>query len=162
MIHKAYYTSPIGVLEIIASQKGIKEIYFRDKMNETLAPLGGNPHLQLCVKELDEYFTGARKKFNVSLDMTGTEFQKLVWKQLQMIPYGQTISYLVLAKKLDNQAAVRAVASANGKNKIPVIIPCHRVIGKNGNLVGYAGGLDKKAYLLELEKALINQQLSIF
>ena len=105
-------------------------------------------------KELDEYFRGERKKFDIPLLMLGSEFQKSVWKALLLIPYGQTASYLKLSKAIGNEKAVRAVANANGANAISIIIPCHRIIGSDGKLTGYAGGLPLKKKLLELENNL--------
>lgn len=103
-------------------------------------------------KQLEEYFNGKRKEFNLPLNPRGTEFMKKVWKELQKIPYGETKSYKELAEKIDNPKAVRAVGMANNKNPIPIFIPCHRVIGSNGKLIGYALGLDMKQWLLNLEK----------
>jgi methylated-DNA-[protein]-cysteine S-methyltransferase len=103
-------------------------------------------------KELDEYFAGKLKKFSIRLAFKGTPFQNAVWKQLTRIPYGETISYLELANRIDNPKAVRAVGMANGANPIAIIVPCHRVIGSNGSLTGFGGGLPTKRALLELEK----------
>jgi methylated-DNA-[protein]-cysteine S-methyltransferase len=103
-------------------------------------------------KELDSYFAGRLKKFSTRLAFNGTAFQNAVWKQLTRIPYGETISYLDLAKRIDNPKAVRAVGMANGANPIAIIVPCHRVIGSNGSLTGFGGGLPNKRALLELEK----------
>ena len=102
-------------------------------------------------QQLDEYFSGERTCFDLELELSGTDFQKQVWLELARIPYGRTISYGELARRIGNPKASRAVGLANGKNPIPIIIPCHRVIGKNGKLTGFGGGLDVKAYLLELE-----------
>jgi methylated-DNA-[protein]-cysteine S-methyltransferase len=104
------------------------------------------------ITQLDEYFSGQRKIFNIPLSANGTEFQIKVWQALTTIPYGQTWSYQDLANAINNPKAVRAVGLANGKNPISIIVPCHRVIGKNGKLTGYAGGVERKAQLLELEK----------
>ena len=111
-----------------------------------------DPFLQNVKKQLEEYFSGKRKKFDISLAPSGTLFQKSVWQALQKIPYGQTVSYKNVAEKINNPKAIRAVGMANNRNPIAIIIPCHRVIGSNGNLVGYAGGLKLKQKLLELEK----------
>ncbi len=105
-------------------------------------------------KELDEYFAGKRRGFSLSFDLQGTVFQRAVWSALTQIPYGQTATYATLAKSIDRPRAVRAVGAANGANPIPIIIPCHRVIGTDGSLTGYAGGLSLKRWLLELEGAL--------
>ena len=109
-----------------------------------------------CKKQLDEYFSMNRKEFDIPLLLVGSDFQKSVWDALLKIPYGKTSSYLDLAKKIDNEKAVRAVANANGANCIAIIVPCHRVIGSDGSLTGYAGGLDLKKKLLELENNLFN------
>lgn len=109
--------------------------------------------LQKVIDELDEYFLGRRRDFTMALNPHGTPFQLQVWKALTGIPYGETISYLELAVRIGNPAAVRAVGAANGANPIPVIIPCHRVIGSSGKLVGYGGGLDRKETLLSIERS---------
>ncbi|MCW9027107.1 MAG: methylated-DNA--[protein]-cysteine S-methyltransferase [Thiovulaceae bacterium] len=109
-----------------------------------------------CKKQLDEYFNKERKNFDIPLLLVGSDFQKNVWDALIKIPYGKTSSYLELAKNIDNEKAVRAVANANGANCIAIIIPCHRVIGSDGSLTGYAGGLATKKKLLELENNLFN------
>jgi methylated-DNA-[protein]-cysteine S-methyltransferase len=110
-------------------------------------------------KQLDEYLNGDRKEFNLPLLMVGTDFQKSVWKALMKVPYGSTSTYLQIAKNIDNENAVRAVGSANGANAISLIIPCHRIIGNNGQLVGYGGGLSVKKLLLNLEQKKINLKL---
>lgn len=110
--------------------------------------------LKQAVKELNEYFAGKRKKFDVPLNPAGTEFQKAVWKELSRIPYGETISYQELALRINKPKAVRAVGAANGKNPLWMIVPCHRVIGKNGSMTGYAGGISLKKKLLLLESGL--------
>ncbi|MCO5229851.1 MAG: methylated-DNA--[protein]-cysteine S-methyltransferase [Chitinophagales bacterium] len=115
--------------------------------------------LQKVKSQLDEYFKKKRFSFEIPLLLAGTDFQKKVWEELIKIPYGKTISYIELSRKLSNEKAIRAVASANGANAISIIIPCHRVIGANGNLVGYAGGLYAKKKLLELEQAYFQTQL---
>ncbi len=111
-------------------------------------------------KQLQEYLAGERQNFDIPLLLVGTEFQKQVWQQLQQIPFGKTKSYLQLARDLNNEKAVRAVATANGANAISILIPCHRIIGSNGKLVGYAGGLETKRKLLELEGS--GEQLTLF
>ena len=116
--------------------------------------------IQKAEKQLQEYLAGERKHFDVPLLLAGTNFQKQVWLQLQQLPFGKTKSYLQLARELNNEKAVRALASANGANAISIIIPCHRIIGSNGKLVGYAGGLDTKRKLLELEGS--GEQLTLF
>ena len=115
--------------------------------------------LRDCVIQLKEYFQGTRNQFSLTLNPKGTDFQKKVWNELQKIPYGKTITYLDLAKKLGNVKSIRAAANANGKNPIWIVIPCHRVIGADGSLVGYAGGLLRKKWLLDHESPYIQQSL---
>ena len=112
--------------------------------------------LSMAIIQLDEYFQGKRTTFSLPFKLTGTPFQLAVWKELQNIPYGQTTSYKEIAQKINKPKAYRAVGMANNKNPLPIIIPCHRVIGSNGKLIGYAGGLKLKNYLLELEKSHTN------
>lgn len=114
---------------------------------------------QKTIVELEEYFNQQRKKFTLPLTLVGTDFQKTVWDALLQIPYGKTMSYLKLAQKMDNESAIRAIASANGANAISIIIPCHRIIGSNQALVGYAGGIGVKKKLLQLENALPQLQM---
>jgi len=125
-------------------QKGLKAEYVEQS----------SAVIEETIKEMKEYFAGERKDFDIPLLMVGTDFQKSVWEGLMGIPYGTTMSYLDLAKSIGNEKAVRAVASANGANAISILIPCHRIIGSNGDLVGYAGGLPAKKKLLELENNL--------
>jgi methylated-DNA-[protein]-cysteine S-methyltransferase len=154
---EAYLKSPIGHLRIIANEAYITQVLFSDEYFKVdLIP----DHLKLCLLQLDEYFKGERKVFTVPVNPDGTEFQGRVWNQLRKISYGKTISYIELARQLGDEKAVRAVGTANGQNPIPIIIPCHRVIGNDGSLTGYAGGLLKKQWLLEHEGAI--QQRSLF
>lgn len=146
--------SLIGDLYLVASEKGLKGVYwqkqpyqFHDYKNEKI-----NYILSQTEKQLSEYFSGHRREFNLDLDMVGTSFQKKVWNQLLKIPYGTTFSYLEISKQIDNEKAFRAVGNANGKNPFSIIIPCHRVIASDGSLGGYAGGVDRKIKLLNLEK----------
>lgn len=155
-IYTTYYNSPCGPLEICAGNAGITSVYFVSKKSKKIYP---NNILLDCVKQLDEYFKKKRKMFSVPLDLQGTEFQKRVWNELLNIPFGKTISYLQLAIRLGDKKIIRAVGGANGRNPVSVIVPCHRVIGANGDLVGYGGGLDKKKWLLEHEGVLIQQEL---
>ena len=143
------HNSVIGKLYITAKEGVLTGIY-HSKQN---APLIKSPNLviQKACKQLDEYFEGKRKKFDLKLKFEGTNFQKIVWMELAKIPYAKTISYSELAHKIKNPKAVRAVGSANGKNPFSIIIPCHRVIAKDGSLGGYAGGLKKKTALLKIE-----------
>jgi methylated-DNA-[protein]-cysteine S-methyltransferase len=148
-LHYSCLTTPLGLLEICASELGIRSIHFREK---ALHPESKNNHIEMALSQLISYFAGQTNGFDLLLDAQGTEFQKQVWHQLYQIPYGQTCSYSDIAKRLNNKKAVRAVGAANGKNPISIVVPCHRVIGANGTLTGYAGGLERKAWLLRLEK----------
>lgn len=121
-----------------------------------------SPIIEMTKKQLNEYFEGSRTTFNIPLLFVGTDFQQSVWNALIQIPLGKTASYLALSKQLNNEKAIRAVAAANGANAISIIVPCHRIIGSDGSLIGYAGGLPAKKKLLELENALGNEQLSLF
>lgn len=114
------------------------------------------------IQQIEEYTSGNREIFHIELALAGTKFQKKVWNELTKIPYGKTASYLALSQKLENEKAIRAVASANGANAISIIIPCHRIIGSDGSLVGYAGGLPAKKKLLELENKDLARQMSLF
>lgn len=117
---------------------------------------------ELAKKQLQEYFDGQRRSFELDLLLVGSPFQKKVWEELQNIPFGETISYLELSKKLGNEKAIRAVASANGANAISIVVPCHRVIGSDGQMTGYAGGILAKERLLQIEGVLINGQTRLF
>jgi methylated-DNA-[protein]-cysteine S-methyltransferase len=148
--------SPVGELKLIATDKGLAAILWENDPpgRVRLAPLVENanhPVLLAVERELAEYFAGQRTSFSVALDAAGTEFQTKVWRALSEIPFGETRSYLDIAKQVGNAKAVRAVGAANGKNPISIIVPCHRVIGASGKLVGFAGGLGTKQKLLMLE-----------
>jgi methylated-DNA-[protein]-cysteine S-methyltransferase len=148
-LYTAYYSSPIGLLKLQCSDKYIKTVSFSDAEGD----IQNDEHklLQSCAKQLDEYFAGKRKQFTLPLNQDGTEFQTKIWDLLYKIPYGKTISYNDVAKQYGDPKAVRAVASANGKNNICIIVPCHRVIGSDHSLVGYGGGLWRKKWLLDHE-----------
>jgi len=148
--------SPVGELKLVASDHGLVAILWendnprRVRLGE-LVEDGNHPVLRETERQLKEYFAGRRKSFSLKLDMRGTEFQNNVWEALLAIPFGETRSYGQLAKQLGNPKATRAVGAANGRNPISIVVPCHRVIGSSGKLTGFAGGLNTKAYLLELE-----------
>ena len=154
MIHYTYFDSPIGKLMLYGDTclKGL--IFPQGKTSQEpepqwqFDPAGFSP----AKEQLDLYFKGRLKAFDLELDLQGTDFQRRVWRQLMCIPYGQTINYGELAVRIGNPKAVRAVGLANGKNPIPVIVPCHRVIGKNGSLTGFGGGISVKRFLLDLEQ----------
>ncbi len=147
----SYLESPCGLIKIIATDTKLEEIRFLNHIEQDFT--NENEITKKFSKELSEYFFQRRKTFSMDLILKGTEFQKEVWNALMEIPYGEVITYKDLAEKIDNPKAYRAVGNANNKNKIPIIIPCHRVIGSKGNLVGYAGGIDLKYFLIEHEKA---------
>lgn len=146
-----YYETEIGRIGIVEDGIGITNLYFGEialkEVNMIETPL-----LKQANQQLKEYFSGEREIFNLPVDPKGTEFQQKVWMALQEIPYGHTCSYKEIAVKVGNEKACRAVGMANNKNPIAILIPCHRVIGANGKLVGYAGGLDIKEKLLQLER----------
>ena len=142
--------SPIGILSIACENDFLTDVVFGADFPDGIK--GDSPLLDNAVSQLNEYFAGTRKTFDLPLYFKGTEFQKRVWHELSKIPYGETISYKDLAERTGNIKACRAVGMANNKNPIPIIIPCHRVIGANGKLIGYASGLEIKKQLLELEQ----------
>lgn len=150
------YPSPVGALTLIASDKGLSAILWEnDKPGRVrLSPLTRDDQHAILLeteKQLQDYFAGKLKRFTVTLDFKGTDFQKQVWQQLLQIPFGETRSYGQIAHLIGNPKAMRAVGAANGKNPISIIAPCHRVIGSNGALTGFAGGLETKDFLLKLE-----------
>ncbi|QTL38153.1 methylated-DNA--[protein]-cysteine S-methyltransferase [Pseudoalteromonas viridis] len=140
--------SPVGDITIQSSEKGLSYVGFAPKSQY---PEGSNTHLQRACAQLTEYFDGQRTSFDVALDTQGTPFQQSVWQLLCQIPFGETNTYGWMANMLNNPKAVRAVGSANGQNPISIIVPCHRIIGANGKLTGYAGGLVRKSWLLAHE-----------
>ena len=147
-----FYNTKIGKLGIREDGKNITHIYLRDKdIDEDKVVIEESDLIKRAYIQIDEYIKGKRKIFDLPLNPNGTEFQKKVWKALTEIPYGETTSHKDIAVTLGNEKACRAVGMANNKNPIPIIIPCHRVIGANKKLVGYAGGLDLKKMLLNLE-----------
>ena len=145
-------------LEISADENAITSVSF---LNEKPLVIYQNKNelINDCIKQLKEYFSGTRKIFQLNLNPAGTDFQKRVWNELLHIPFGKTTTYLAMARKLGDEKVIRAAASANGKNPIAIIIPCHRVIGSDGSLVGYAGGMERKRKLLALEQGVF--QLSL-
>lgn len=153
-----YYSSPVGDLMITSLGDKITGVsFFASERSEPSV----TPVIEQCLAELEEYFLRGRKFFNVELHLSGSVFQNKVWNELLTIPYGKTISYLELALRIGDINSMRAVGLANGQNPIAILVPCHRVIGKNGDLVGYAGGMDKKIWLLQHEGAFA-EQLKLF
>ena len=149
--------TPLGIAEIIGDIHGLNSISVLNS-NEAVSNIIPD-ELQDCVYQLQEYFQGERKTFNLNLNPQGTNFQKKVWGALLTIPYGKTMSYLNLSKQLGDVKAIRAVANANGKNPLWIIVPCHRIIGSDGSLTGYAGGLSRKQWLLDHESPYKQQSL---
>ena len=145
-----YCKSQIGQIKLTASSKAITSILFVFE-NTGMEPENSNSVLNRCREQLNEYFAGKRKKFDINIEQEGTEFQNKVWSELIKIPFGKTVAYNNIAKKLGNTKSIRAVGAANGKNQISIIVPCHRVIGSDGSLTGYAGGLWRKEWLLKHE-----------
>jgi len=156
-----YLETPIGIAKIVGDDNGVAEISVLD--DDTSTPLSVQneiPECLLdCVIQLKEYFNNTRKEFDLKLNPRGTDFQQSVWKELLNIPFGKTRSYLEQTKKIGDVKAIRAVASANGKNPLWIVIPCHRVIGSDGSLTGYAGGIWRKKWLLEHESGVVQQTL---
>ena len=157
MIESALIYTPLGMAQIEGDELGIKAISVLDvhKEETKLIPKG----LEKAANQLKEYFAGQRQEFNLDLNPKGTPFQKKVWAELLNIPFGKTLSYLELSKKLGDVKAIRAVAAANGKNPLWIVVPCHRVIGSDGSLTGYAGGLHRKKWLLNHESPVKQQSL---
>jgi methylated-DNA-[protein]-cysteine S-methyltransferase len=157
-IHIAHLKTPLGIAEIHGNEAGISKILIT---GETSVPSEEIPEeLKDAVLQLEAYFKGELKEFSLKLNPEGTPFQKKVWEALKEIPYGETCSYLELSKNLEDVKAIRAVAAANGKNPLWIVIPCHRVIGSDGSLTGYAGGLWRKKWLLDFENP--PNQLQLF
>jgi len=153
----AYYKTPIGIAKIVGDKNGICAVTV---LVETIEINEEIPNcLKDCVQQLDEYFKGNRTTFNLKLNPKGTDFQQKVWSELLQVPYGKTRTYMEQSKILGDVKAIRAVASANGKNPLWIIIPCHRIIGSNGSLTGYAGGIWRKKWLLEHENPSMQQSL---
>jgi len=139
--------TPLGKMEITATENAVTSIYFVDTTQE----LNANEITDQTKRQLQEYFEGERETFDLPLDATGTDFQKQVWQALTRIEYGKTGSYSDIARMISNPKAVRAVGAANGKNPMTIVVPCHRIIGSNGSLTGYASGTERKAWLLNHE-----------
>lgn len=160
MTNYTFYHSPVGILILVADERGLLEIRFSKDDKDAWAQLepdwvADNAVFGQCTRQLDAYFAGELTEFDLPLVYSGTEFQQQVMHALEEIPYGQTCSYSELAKKVGRDGAARAVGSANRRNPLPIIVPCHRVIGANGDLTGFAGGLDIKRKLLAIEGASI-------
>jgi len=157
-IYVQYIQTPVGLHEISADDTSITSVYFANEKTKKENP---SSLTNLCATQLKDFFDGKRNDFTLPLRPAGTTFQIQVWNELQKIPFGKTISYKELAKRLGDEKKIRAAGTANGRNPIPIIIPCHRVIGSDGSLVGYGGGLDKKKWLLEFESGNKQAQLAL-
>jgi methylated-DNA-[protein]-cysteine S-methyltransferase len=165
----AYYNSPIGTISIKSYGDSIAEILFVNSWkgntvneDEVDYAVPVSPVIKKCIRQLGEYFAGKRKKFDLRLTFSGSTFQREVWNELLNIPYGKNISYLGLSKRIDNVKAIRAVGTANGCNKICIVVPCHRVIGSDGSLVGYGGDLWRKKWLLDHEAKVAHGVRELF
>ena len=160
-----YYQSPVGLLKIAGTDQYVSEVKFMDEP-ETVSPAAGNENLPpmaiQAVEQLIEYFHGNRRFFELPISQEGTPFQQKVWAELMSIPFGKTISYLELSRRLGDPKVIRAAAAANGKNNVAIIVPCHRVIGSNNQLVGYAGGLPRKKWLLQHENKIAHGVQTLF
>ncbi|MDR1583825.1 MAG: methylated-DNA--[protein]-cysteine S-methyltransferase [Prevotellaceae bacterium] len=154
MLYTIHTQSPLGTVEIKADDKyvtSIRLIKSADNISPEKKPDEVAEHIRQCISELKEYFAGVRTHFTVPIKQSGTDFQQKVWQQLLKIPYGTTISYLEMARRLGNPKLTRAVGGANHNNKLWIVVPCHRVIGADGSLTGYAGGIECKQWLLQHE-----------
>lgn len=169
MNESIFYNSPIGILQITNTGDAISEVSFVDTEKKKRIDTTGITYslpcsaiVRNCIEQLEDYFEGKDLTFNLQLSQEGTPFQQSVWTELQKIRYGNTVSYLHLSKVLGNVKAIRAVGTANGKNNIAIIVPCHRVIGSNGSLVGYVGDLWRKKWLLQHEARHANGVQTLF
>jgi methylated-DNA-[protein]-cysteine S-methyltransferase len=158
MKYTACLSSPLGWLHITASDLGVERIDMKD---EGVAHHDDHFIVHECLRQLNEYFEGKREKFTVPIHLQGTHFQLNVWEELMKIPFAKTYCYEDIARRLGDVKVIRAAATANGRNPLPIIVPCHRVIGKNGTLTGYSGGLHRKKWLLDFELRLIAPELII-
>lgn len=153
-LYYGYYKSPIGNLRIVVDENSLVALDFNEDEKKQSDE---HSYIKEVKSQLDEYFKGKRELFDLNIKINGTDFQNKVWNELTKIPYGETISYKELATRIGNDKACRAVGNANNKNKISIVIPCHRVVGSNKKLVGYAGGLEKKEWLINHENKVTNE-----
>ena len=162
--YTACYKSPIGYISITSDDQYITELTFTDEDKTDLLAKDSEKLiiLEQCLKQLDEFFKGERKEFTIAVNQNGTAFQQRVWKEVATLPFGKTVSYLALSKQLGDAKAIRAVAAGNGKNKVGILVPCHRVIGSNQSLVGYAWGTWRKQWLLQHEARYANGVQTLF
>jgi len=158
-----YYQSPVGLLQIAGTGQFISEVTFIDEPEKITAGTDALPPMAIqAVEQLIEYFHGQRRFFELPISQQGTGFQQKVWSELMNIPFGKTISYLELSRRLGDPKVIRAAAAANGRNNVAIIVPCHRVIGSNNQLVGYAGGLPRKKWLLQHENKIAHGVQTLF
>jgi methylated-DNA-[protein]-cysteine S-methyltransferase len=160
-----YYQSPVGLLQIAGTNQYISEVKFMDEPEQVTANTKNTampPMAIQAVEQLIEYFHGQRRFFELPISQEGTVFQQKVWSELMNIPFGKTISYLELSRRLGDPLVIRAAAAANGRNNVAIIVPCHRVIGSNSQLVGYAGGLPRKKWLLQHENKIAHGVQTLF
>lgn len=157
--------SPVGVLTLVVSDAGLRAVLWADDQRVVFdvepVPSDHHPLLDEAARQLEEYFAGERTTFDLPLDLRGTEFQVSVWESLATIPYGETSTYGVQADRIGRPSAVRAVGAANGRNPVSIVLPCHRIVGKDGSLTGFAGGLEAKRFLLDLEARTAQAQLPL-
>ncbi len=162
-IYYTYYESPIGILKMGGTDTYITELSFVDSSKQLAhGEPGVSEIMHICTEQLIEFFNGNRRNFDIPVYQPGTEFQQRVWAELLTINYGRTISYMDMAKRLGDPKCIRAAASTNGRNRIAIIVPCHRVIGTNAALTGYAGGLWRKKWLLDLEFKVAHGVMTLF
>jgi methylated-DNA-[protein]-cysteine S-methyltransferase len=164
-LYRSTIPSPVGDLTLVASDAGLRAVMFHADENVDRVRIGrdgtdvvddpDHPVIHQAATELAEYFAGDRTDFDVAVDAVGTEFQRTAWTALRAIPFGATASYAQQARRIGKPSAVRAVGAANGRNPVAIIVPCHRVVGSNGALVGFGGGVDRKAWLLDHERAVL-------
>lgn len=157
----AHYRSPIGIIKVEAIENHISSVVFLEEEVELILPETGL--LKTAVDQLHQYFAGKRSTFDFPVKQSGTEFQQQVWQEISKVDFGKTQSYAQLSAQFGNPLAIRAIASANGKNKLWIVVPCHRIIGTNGELTGYAGGLWRKKWLLQHEAVVCGKaQTTLF
>ncbi len=157
MTQTAHIKTPLGIVEIMGDADGIQKICFIDEAVAVNSEI--SPALQSCAMQIEEYFDKKRTAFDFKMNPQGTDFQQKVWADLLNVPFGKTESYLTMSRRYGDEKAIRAIASANGKNPIAIVIPCHRIIGSDGSLTGYAGGLWRKKWLLEFESGTLQTSL---
>ncbi|HVX51848.1 MAG TPA: methylated-DNA--[protein]-cysteine S-methyltransferase [Chitinophagaceae bacterium] len=162
-LYYTYYQSPLGMLKMAGTDTYIAELSYVDNQDQVMhGEPGISEVMHQCTEELIEFFNGKRRTFDIPVYQDGTAFQQRVWGELLNIPFGKTISYLEQAKRVGDAKAIRAVATTNGKNKLAIIVPCHRVIGSDKNLVGYGGGLWRKKWLLQHEFKILHGVQTLF